>query len=179
MLFRYWYHNACVKNGPSQRVCFVDRQTRVLLSTCHRQSQGIYTKFLPIFDSLIVTLSFDEFFPSILFQLENCFFRGFFSSNWGVRFVDRQTRVLLSTCHRQSQGIYTKFLSTFDSLIVTLSFDEFFLESCFNLKIVIFTGFFVKLRGPFRGRVLLSTCHRQSQGIYQIFIRNFCLLLIV
>ena len=52
LLFRYWYHNACVKNGPSQRVRFVDRQTRVLLSTCHRQSQGIYTKFLSTFDNL-------------------------------------------------------------------------------------------------------------------------------
>ena len=62
LLFRYWYHNACVKNGPSQRVRFVDRQTRVLLSTCHRQSQGIYTKFLSTFDNLVVTLSFDEFF---------------------------------------------------------------------------------------------------------------------
>ena len=81
LLFRYWYHNACVKNGPSQRVRFVDRQTRVLLSTCHRQSQGIYTKFLSTFDNLVVTLSFDEFFfTSNLFQLENCF-SCFFSSN--------------------------------------------------------------------------------------------------
>ena len=75
LLFRYWYHNACVENGPSQRVRFVDRQTRVLLSTCHRQSQGIYTKFLSTFDNLVVTLSFDElFFTSNLFQLENYFF---------------------------------------------------------------------------------------------------------
>ena len=69
LLFRYWYHNACVKNGPSQRVRFVDRQTRVLLSTCHRQSQGIYTKFLSTFDYLVVTLSFDELF----FLLRTCF----------------------------------------------------------------------------------------------------------
>ena len=81
LLFRYWYHNACVKNGPSQRVRFVDRQTRVLLSTCHRQSQGIYTKFLSAFDYLVVTLSFDElFFTLNLFQLENCF-SWVFSSN--------------------------------------------------------------------------------------------------
>ena len=81
LLFRYWYHNACVKNGPSQRVRFVDRQTRVLLSTCHRQSQGIYTKFLSTFDNLVVTLSFDEFF-----LIRTCFnlkivIPGFFSSN--------------------------------------------------------------------------------------------------
>ena len=78
LLFRYWYHNACVKNGPSQRVRFVDRQTRVLLSTCHRQSQGIYTKFLSTFDYLGSCEQF--FFTSNLFQLENCF-SGFFSSN--------------------------------------------------------------------------------------------------
>ena len=81
LLFRYWYHNACVENGPSQRVRFVDRQTRVLLSTCHRQSQGIYTNFLSTFDNLVGTLSFDElFFTSNLFQLENCF-SYFFLSN--------------------------------------------------------------------------------------------------
>ena len=87
LLFRYWYHNACVENGPSQRVRFVDRQTRVLLSTCHRQSQGIYTKFLSTFDNLVLTLSFDNFFTSNLFQLLKVVFPGGFrqikgSTSW-------------------------------------------------------------------------------------------------
>ena len=78
LLFRYWYHNACVENGPSQRVRFVDRQTRVLLSTCHRQSQGIYTKFLSTFDNLVVTLSFDELFLLRTWFSLNIVVSGFF-----------------------------------------------------------------------------------------------------
>ena len=104
LLFRYWYHNACVKNGPSQRVRFVDRQTRVLLSTCHRQSQGIYTKFLSTFDNLVLTLSFDEFFfTSNLFQLENCFSWVFFVKLRGP--FPGQTNLCLNfSCHKTEQG---------------------------------------------------------------------------
>ena len=45
------------------------------------------------------------------------------------------------------------FSSTFDNLVVTLSFDEvFFTSNLFQLENCFFLGFFVKLRGLFRGQ---------------------------
>ena len=106
LLFRYWYHNACVKNGPSQRVRFVDRQTRVLLSTCHRQSQGIYTKFLSSFDDLVVTLSFDElFFYFELVSTWKLFFLGFFVK-LGDPFRGQTNPCLNFSCHKTEQWYF-------------------------------------------------------------------------
>ena len=38
--FRYWYNNACFKNGSSEGISFMDWKTRLLLPSCDRPCEG-------------------------------------------------------------------------------------------------------------------------------------------